>query len=63
MQEHPAGKSLEQSKRIRKGFEGGIRGKLTGIVLGAPQHASLFSLVAGIPSPNGSVPICRLDSG
>ena len=30
------GMSLEQAKRARKGFEGGIRGEVAGLNLGAP---------------------------
>ena len=52
------GMSLLRAKQARKGFEGGIRVELVGIVLGVHQHASLLSVVADIPS---SVPIFHLD--
>ena len=38
-------------KRARKGYKGGIREKVAGVVFGVPQHASLLSPVANIPSP------------
>ena len=43
--------------------KGGIGGKVVGTVPGVPQHASLFSPVADVPSPTNSVPIFSLDSG
>ena len=33
----PGGMSLERGKRARKGFEGGIREEVAGIVLGVPN--------------------------
>ena len=53
--------SLERAKQTKKGFEGGVRGAVAGIVLAVPQHASLFSLVADIPCPTSSVKIFSLD--
>ena len=44
------GMSFKQAKRARKGFNGNVRGEVAGIVHGVPQHASLFSPVADIPS-------------
>ena len=44
------GMSLERAVRARKGFEGGIMVEVAGIVFGVPQHASLLSPVADIPS-------------
>ena len=55
------GMSLEQAKRARKGFKGGVEGEVAGNVLAVPKHASLFSLVADIPSPTSSVPMFNLD--
>ena len=52
------GMSLEQA---RKGFEGGLGGEVAEIVLGVPQHASLFSPIAAVPSPTSLVPIFSLD--
>ena len=57
------GISLARAKRARTGFEGGIGGGMAGIILGVPQHASLFSPVADVPSPTNSVPIFSLDEG
>ena len=48
-------------ERARKGFEGGIREEVVRIVLGVPQHASLLSPEADIPSPTSPVPIFNLD--
>ena len=55
------GISLERARRARKGFEGDIMVEVAGIVSGVPQHASLCSPVADIPSPISSVPIFSLD--
>ena len=57
----PTGTSLEQVKKVRKGFQGGIRNEVAGIILGVPQRASLFNPVAHVPSPTRSVPILILD--
>ena len=48
-------------ERVRKDFEGGRMVEVVGIVFGVPQHASLCSPVADIPSPTSSVPISGLD--
>ena len=53
--------SFERAKRARKGFEGGIMFEKGAIIFGVPLHASLFSLIAEIPSPTGLVPILSLD--
>ena len=53
--------SLEQAKQTRKGFEGGIMVEVAGMVSGVPQHASLCSPIADIPTPTSSVPILSLD--
>ena len=58
------GTPLERAKRTRKDFKGRISllgGEVAGIVLGVPQHASLFSLAADILSPTTLVPIFSLD--
>ena len=54
------GGGLKRSKRARKGFDGGTEGEVMGIILGVPQHASLFSPVANVPSPTSSVPISSM---
>ena len=46
------GMSLERASTS----EGGIMVEVALIVYGDPQHASLFSPVADIPSPTSSVP-------
>ena len=55
------GVSLGRAKRVRKGFEGSILVKVTGIIFGVPQHASLLSPVPDIPSAPSSVPIFSLE--
>ena len=40
---------------------GRYRGEVALIVLGVPQHASLFSPVGDVPSSTSSVPIFSLD--
>ena len=45
------GMSLQRAKRARKDFEGILGGEGAQITLGVPQHASLISPVADIPSP------------
>ena len=52
------GMSLERSEQ---GMEGGTRGEMAAIIFGVPQHASLLSFVADIPSPTSLVPIFSLD--
>ena len=52
--------SLKPAKRAKKGFKGGVRGEAAG-ALGVPQHTSLSSPVAHIPSSTSSVPIFSLD--
>ena len=51
------GMSLE---RARNGFKGEVGGEVAASVLGVPQHASLFSPVADIPSPTNLVPLLSL---
>ena len=57
------GMFLERVKRARKGFEVAIAEIVAGIVHVVPQHASLLSPVANVPSPTGLVPIFSLDYG
>ena len=53
--------SLKRAKRGRKNFESGTIVEVAGIIFGVPQHASLCSPIADIPSPTGLVPIFSLD--
>ena len=45
-------------RRVASAVSGG---EVAGIVLGIPQHTSLFSPATDIPSPTSSVPMFSLD--